>query len=99
MPQLPRPYRLDPPYETLRTSIQTGTRVGGLGAQLAGGGTVVYPTGFAGTPTVMLTPLTGSSNFGKHIAPRVLTRTSANFSYRVTGSGGTLSWLAHGPIR
>ena len=79
----------------LRTSIiQTGTRAGGAG----GAGTISFPTSYSGTPHVQLQRLAGSRSFGRAFPVSVISRYSGSFTYRVSGSGGTLSWMAVGNL-
>lgn len=82
-------------------SLQKVTYQGthGMGAA-SGYGTITFPGAkFTGTPVVMLTPLAGSSAFGRTIHLGVRTRWSGSFSYRGSPSGGTFSWLATGSSR
>ena len=66
----------------------------------SGYGTVTFPGAkFTGTPTVIVTPLAGSTAFGRTVQLGVRTRWSGSFSYRGSPSGGTFNWLAVGSSR
>ena len=49
---------------------------------------------FSGTPAVTLTPLRGSSNFGRTVHLHVETLTSGSFTYFGSPSPGTFEWSA-----
>lgn len=91
---LNRFYTQKPPSENLRNITLVGTHAMGGYA-----GTISFSKKFAGTPTVMLTSLAGSTEFGRTIHLGVRSRFSGSFTYRGSPSHGTFGWLAHGPLR
>ena len=73
------------------TEIQSGTRAMGVQA-----GTVSYTKRFAGTPSLAVQLMQGSSRIRNIKTPSLY---SGSFTYRFIGSGGTLSYIAAGPLR
>ena len=85
---------LQPPYQALRTTLQSGTH-----AMAGYAGTVSFPIKFAGTPTVVVSVLEGSSVFGRAAPLKTPSRFSGSFTYKGSGRGGTFTWMAQGPVR
>ena len=85
---------LDSSDQQLKTQILRGTHAMGGNA-----GTVVFPTYFAGTPTVTATILAGSTRMWTQTAFRTPQVNSGSFTYLGSAPFGTFAWTAIGPSR
>lgn len=78
---------------SLRFDMQAGTHKSGVA------GTVSFKDfKFAGTPTVVLTLLAGTTRWGRASPFKVANRYSGSFTYAGSPGGGTFNWLAYGPV-
>ncbi len=76
-------------YGVPMPQIQSGTRNKGVVA-----GTISFPSAFGGTPEIILSNLGGTTALGRAQPLRVVSRFSGSFTYRASGSGGTIGWVA-----